>query len=116
MLRELRYILKIGSIYRYKGLIFDIYRSYWDTVAAKQPKYIPMLVQKAYNKLRVHLMICKNINDILTFNKNETKFRHCRCNWVDMRRFVSGIRELPASMTKQCIIKIYYSRKINGLF
>ncbi len=41
------------------------YKSYWDTVAAKQPKYIPMLVQKAYNKLRVPLMICKNINDIL---------------------------------------------------
>ena len=53
-----------------------------------------MLVQKAYNKLRVHLMIYNNINDILTFNKNETKFRHCLCNWVDMRRFVSGIKEL----------------------
>ena len=33
-----------------------------------------MLVQKVYNKLRVPLMICKNINDILTFNKNEKKF------------------------------------------
>jgi len=39
-------------------------------------------------------MICKNINDILTFNKNERKFRHCRCNWVYKRRFVSGINEL----------------------
>ena len=57
-----------------------------------------MLVQKVYNKLRVPLMICKNINDILTLNKNETKFRHCRCNCVDMRRFVSGIRELQASL------------------
>ena len=58
-----------------------------------------MLVQKVYNKLRVHLMICKNINDILTFNKKETKFRHCRYNWVYMRRFVSGIRELAAILT-----------------
>ena len=43
-------------------------------------------------------MICKNINDILTFTINETKFRHCLCNWVDMRRFVSGIKELGASV------------------
>ena len=57
-----------------------------------------MLVQKVYNKLRVPLMICKNINDILTLNKNETKFRHCRCNCVDMRRFVSGIRELAVRL------------------
>lgn len=47
-------------------------------------------------------MICKNINDILTFNKNETKFRHCPSNWVDKRRIVSGISELgvmPAKLT-----------------
>ena len=57
-----------------------------------------MLVQKAYNKLRVHLMIYNNINDILTFTINETKFRHCHYNWVYMRRFVSGIRELCVSV------------------
>ena len=74
--------------------ICAIYKSYWDTVAAKQQKYIRMLVQKAYNKLRVHLMIYNNINDILKFTINETKFRHCHYNWVYMRRFVSGIREL----------------------
>jgi hypothetical protein len=39
-------------------------------------------------------MICKNKNNILRFTINETKFRHCRCNWVYKRRFVSGIREL----------------------
>ncbi len=70
-----------------------------------------MLVQKAYNKLRVHLMICKNINDILTFNKNETKFRHCRCNWVYKRRFVSGINEL-AVMHKD---KTQYDNKETNL-
>ena len=43
-------------------------------------------------------MICKNKNDILNYTKNETKFRHCRCNWVYMRRFVSGIRELQATL------------------
>ena len=39
-------------------------------------------------------MIYNNINDILTLNKKETKFRHYHYNWVYMRRFVSGIREL----------------------
>ena len=43
-------------------------------------------------------MIYNNINDILTFTINETKFRHRRYNWVYMRRFVSGIRELGASL------------------
>jgi hypothetical protein len=43
-------------------------------------------------------MICKNKNNILRFTINETKFRHCRCNWVYKRRFVSGIRELGASV------------------
>ena len=43
-------------------------------------------------------MICKNINDILTFNKNETKFRHCPGNWVDKRKIVSGISKLWASL------------------
>jgi hypothetical protein len=32
-----------------------------------------MLVQKVYNKLRVLLMIYKNKNNILVFNKNEKK-------------------------------------------
>ena len=40
-------------------------------------------------------MIYNNINDILTLNKKETKFRHYHYNWVYMRWFVSGIRELP---------------------
>jgi hypothetical protein len=46
-------------------------------------------------------MICKNKNDILRFTINETKFRHCRCNWVYMRRFVSGIRELAVIVNEQ---------------
>ena len=44
-------------------------------------------------------MIYNNINDILTLNKKETKFRHYHYNWVYMRRFVSGIRELQATLT-----------------
>jgi hypothetical protein len=47
-------------------------------------------------------MICKNKNNILRFTINETKFRHYRCNWVYMRRFVSGIRELGASVSDSC--------------
>ena len=46
-------------------------------------------------------MIYNNINDILTLNKKETKFRHYHYNWVYMRRFVSGIRELQASVERQ---------------
>ena len=56
-----------------------------------------MLVQKAYNKLRVPLMIYKNKNNILNYTKNEIKFRQCPSNWVDKRRIVSGISELQAS-------------------
>jgi hypothetical protein len=35
--------------------------------SSKTTEIYTMLVQKAYNKLRVYLMICKNKNDILTF-------------------------------------------------
>ena len=37
-----------------------------------------MLIQKAFNKLGVPLMIYKNKNNIFNYTKNETNFRHCR--------------------------------------
>ena len=55
-----------------------------------------MLVQKAYNKLRVPLMFYKKKNGTLKYTKNEIKFRQYPRNWVHKRRFVSCIRELAA--------------------
>jgi hypothetical protein len=58
-------------------------------------------------------MICKNKNNILRFTINETKFRHCRCNWVYKGKFVTGIKELAVILTKTTI-KINVRKKINS--
>ena len=41
-------------------------------------------------------MIYKYKNDILKFNKTETKFRLANLIWLGRRNFVRGIKELPA--------------------
>ncbi len=53
-----------------------------------------MLIQKAYNKSRVPLMIYKNKNNILDSNQNERKFRQASLIWVYRRNFLSYVKEL----------------------
>ena len=57
-----------------------------------------MLVQKAYNKSKVPLMIYKDKNNILDSNQNERKFRQASLIWVYGRNFVSYINELAARL------------------
>ena len=47
---------------------FSKYKKYWAIKAVKQLKSILMLVQKAYNKLKVPSMIYRYENNILNSN------------------------------------------------